>query len=174
MNELIIIGKIIGVHGVRGELKVFPITDNARRFLKLKKCYLSDEGLNKPVEHKVASARMDRGNVLIKLEGYEDRTVAESLKGKFISVDREDAVKLPKDSFFIVDLIGLDVIDDDKGSLGKVSDVFETGANFVITIKRPGKKELLIPFLNAVCYNVDIEGGVINTKLPEGLYEIYE
>ena len=78
------------------------------------------------------------------------------------------------DSFFIVDMLGMTVIDDERGELGTISDVFETGANFVISVRRKGKKDLLIPFLKAVCYDTDIESSVMKVKLPEGLYEIYD
>lgn len=174
MDELIIIGKICGVHGVRGELKVFPITDDAHRFLKLKDCFLSDQKLKDPKPAVVKSARIDKNMVLVKLDGLDDRTAAEEYRGLYISVSRDNAVKLPKGRYFVVDLIGLDVIDDERGSLGKITDCYETGANFIIEIKRKGKKDLLIPYLNAICYDVDIEGGIFRVRLPEGLYEIYE
>lgn len=174
MNKLIIIGKIIGVHGIRGELKVFPITDDARRFFKLKKCYLTDEEFKKPVEAMAKSARLDKEIILLTMEGLTDRTEAEKLRGQFIAVDREDAVKLPPNTYFIEDLKGLNVIDDERGDLGKISDVFETGANFIITIKRRGKKDLLIPYLNSIVYEVNLEEGTFKVRLPEGLYEIYE
>ena len=174
MNELIIIGKICGVHGGRGELKVYPITDDAHRFLKLKDCFLSGQDLKDPKPAMVRSARIDKEMVLVKLEGLEDRTEAEKYRGLFMSVTRENAVQLPEGQYFIVDLIGLEVIDDARGSLGRISDCYETGANFIIQIKRKGKKDLLIPYLNAICYDVDIEGGTFKVRLPEGLYEIYE
>ena len=174
MNELITIGKICGVHGVRGELKVFPLTDDAHRFLKLKECFLIDEKQKDPVKVTAKHARLDKGLVLLTLEGTEDRTAAELLKGKTIAVSRENAVKLPEGRYFVVDLIGLEVIDDERGPLGKISDCYETGANHIIEIKRKGKKDLLIPYLNAICYDVNIEGGTFKVRLPEGLYEIYE
>ena len=83
-------------------------------------------------------------------------------------------MKLPEGRYFVVDLIGLEVIDDERGSLGQISDCYETGANHIIEVKRKGKKDLLIPYLNAICYDVDIEGGTFKVRLPEGLYEIYE
>lgn len=174
MDKLIIIGKIIGVHGIKGELKVFPITDDARRFLKLKKCYLSKEDRKDPLERECERARLDKGNVLLKLKDLDDRTDAERYRGLFISVDREDAVKLPKDTYFIEDLKGLNVIDDERGGIGKIKDVYEYGANFIVEVKRPGMKDLLIPYLKTVCYEVDLEAGTFKVRLPEGLWEIYE
>ena len=174
MEDLIITGKIIGAHGVRGEVKVFPLTDNARRFLSMKKCYLTGAKLENPVETTVVSARIDRGNVLVKFEGVLDRDKAELLRGRFIAVDRKDAVKLKKDNYFITDLKGLKVIDDDRGEVGTVIDCFETGPQFTLEIKRDKKKNLMIPFVKAYCYEVSIEEGFIKCKMPDGLYELYD
>ena len=84
------------------------------------------------------------------------------------------AIKTCKDTYFITDLIGLTAVDDQLGNLGTIEDVFETGANQVISIKRRGKQNLLVPFLKAVCYQVDFENKVMKIKLPDGLYELYE
>ena len=174
MNERIVIGKIIGAHGIRGEVKVFPITDNVRRFNKLKKCFVTKEDGTVVREYEVRSSRVDKTNALVAFKDIIDRTEAEKLKGLFVSVDRDDAVKLPKNSYFIADLIGVEVIDDELGSLGKVKDVFETGANQVLQVKRQGKQDLMIPFLKAICYGIEPENGFIKVKLPDGLYELYE
>ena len=173
-NDRIIIGKIIGAHGVKGENKIFPLTDNVRRFAKVKHVFLVKEDESVFCEKDISHHRMDRGNVLLTFEGIFDRDMAEKLKGYYLAVNREDAVKLPKDSYFIADLIGMKVIDDERGELGTVTDVIETGANHVLEMKRKGKKDLLVPFVKAICYEVDLENKTINCILPEGLYEIYE
>lgn len=174
ITERIIIGKIGSAHGVRGEVKIVPLTDDVRRFSKLKKCFLAKEDGTVVDELVVKTTRIDRGNVLIVFENILDRDKAEKLRGFYLSVSREDAVKLPKNTFFIVDMIGLTVIDDERGELGTINDVYETGSNFVISVKRKAKMDLQIPFLNSVCYETDIELGYMKVKLPEGLYEIYE
>ena len=174
MTDRFIIGKITGAHGVRGEVKVFPITDNVRHFKKLKKVALTDYDGNIKEEKHIKEVRFDRGNVLMTFEGVADRDKAEILKGSFISIDRSDASPIGKDEFYIADMIGLIVIDDERGELGIVNEVYETGANFIVSVKRKGKKDLQIPFLKDVCYDVDIEGKTMKVKLPEGLYEIYE
>ena len=118
---------------------------------------------------------MDRGNVLVKFEGVLDRDKAEPLRGRFIAVTRDNAVKLKKDSYFITDLKGLKVIDDDRGEVGSVIDCFETGSQFTLEIKRENKsKNLMLPFVKVYCYEVDIEAGYIKCRLPEGLYELYD
>lgn len=175
ISDRIIIGKIIGAHGVRGEVKVFPLTDNVRRFNKLKKCYLTNENGDVKQEFDVRSSRVDRENALVTFEGIDDRDKAMLLKGFFVTVDRADAVKLPKGEFFIVDLIGLKVLDERLGNLGIINDVYETGAgHHIISVKRKGKKDLQIPFLKTICKETIIEEGYMKVELPEGLYEIYE
>ena len=174
MNERIVIGKIIGAHGIRGEVKVFPITDNVRRFNKLKKCFIEKEDGTVIKELDVRGARVDKTNVLVAFADLFDRTEAEKLKGTYISVSRDNAVKLSRGSYFIADLKGARVIDDDLGDLGVINDIFETGANQVIEVKRPGKQNLLIPFLKAVCYEIEPEQGYVKVKLPDGLFELYE
>ncbi len=175
INDRIIIGKITGAHGVRGEVKVFPITDNVRRFSKLKNCFLVNEKGDLKHEFKVKSSRVDRDRVLVVFDDVSDRDKAEALKGLYVSVDRADAVKLPKNEFFIVDLMGLTVIDENLGELGVIDDVYETGAqHHIISVKRKGKKDLQIPFLKTICKETCIEEGYMKVELPEGLYEIYE
>ena len=174
MEDLIIIGKITGAHGVRGELKVYPLTDDPRRFLKLKECFTCGQNFEKPEAVLCASARLDRGNVLLKFEGVPDRDKAELLRGRFIAVTRDNAVKLKKDNYFITDLKGLKVIDDLRGEVGTVIDCFETGPQFTLEIRRDKKKNLMIPFVKAYCYEVSIENGYIKCKMPDGLYELYD
>ena len=174
MENLIIIGKITGAHGVRGELKVYPLTDDPRRFLKLKECFICGQNFEKPEETSCASARIDRGNVLVKFQGVQDRDRAELLRGRFIAVTRDNAVKLKEGHYFITDLKGLTLIDDDRGDIGTVIDCFETGAQFTLEVKREGKKNLMIPFVKVYCYEVNIEEGYIKCRMPEGLYELYE
>jgi 16S rRNA processing protein RimM len=174
LDKLIIIGKITGAHGVRGELKVFPLTDDPRRFLKLKECFICGQNFEKPEAKTCQNARLDRGNVLVRFEDIGDRDKAELIKGRFIAVTRDNAVKLKKDNYFITDLKGLNVIDDEKGDLGKVIDCFETGSQFTLEIKRDKKKNFMIPFVKVYCYEVNIEGGYIKCRLPEGLYELYD
>ena len=174
MENLIIIGKITGAHGVRGELKVFPLTDDPRRFLKLKECFICGQNFEKPEDLTCQSARMDRGNVLVKFVGVPDRDKAELLRGRFIAVSRDNAVKLKKDSYFITDLKGLKVIDDDRGEVGIVIDCFETGPQFTLEIKRDKKKNLMLPFVKIYCYEVNIGEGYIKCRMPDGLYELYD
>lgn len=178
INSYLTIGKIVGVHGVRGEVKVLPLTDDVRRFKKIKKCALCKNADNPGeffvAEINVLSVRIDNDTALIKFEGYEDRTIAERLRNLFIAVDREHAVQLKEGEFFIADLIGLKVVDDVIGELGLIADVYETGANYIVQVKRRNKKDLLIPFVKDICYETDLDTGLFKVKLPDGLIEIYD
>ena len=170
----LIIGKITAAHGVRGEVTVFPLTDDARRFLKLKDVFLCNEDTSDETSITIKNARIDRDRVLVKFEGCEDRDKAESYKGRFISIDRKDAVPLKENSFFIEDLKGLEVTDDNKGVLGIIKDVYKSGPKHIVMIQRAGKQDLLVPFANEIFYDVRPDESVVNCRLPEGLYEMYE
>ena len=173
-NSRLVIGKITAAHGVRGEVTVFPLTDDARRFLKLKEVFLCDEDTGNESSITIKNARIDRDRVLVKFEGCEDRDKAESYKGRFISIDRKDAVKLKEGSFFIEDLKGLNVTDDTRGDIGSIKDVYKSGPKHIVMVQRNGKQDLLVPFANEIFYDVRPEDGVVKCRLPEGLYEMYE
>ena len=173
-NSRLVIGKITAAHGVRGEVTVFPLTDDARRFLKLKDVFLCNEDAENESAITIKNARIDRDRVLVKFEGCEDRDKAESYKGRFISIDRKDAVKLKEGSFFIEDLKGLNVTDDNRGELGSIKDVYKSGPKHIVMVQRSGKQDLLVPFAKEIFYDVRPEDGVVKCCLPEGLYEMYE
>lgn len=170
----LIIGKITAAHGVRGEVTIFPLTDDARRFLELKDVFLCKEDTSDETSITIKNVRIDRDRVLVKFEGCEDRDKAESYKGRFISIDRKDAVPLKENSFFIEDLKGLEVTDDNKGVLGIIKDVYKSGPKHIVMIQRAGKQDLLVPFANEIFYDVRPDESVVNCRLPEGLYEMYE
>lgn len=174
MNEYLIIGKCIGAHGVKGEVKVFPITDDVRRFRALKKCYLLDakEKLIRDVE--VISNRVVNDRVLLQIDGVTDRDQAGNLNGYFVAVHRLDARKLEPGRYFISDMIGCVIIDKDLGELGTVFDILQTGANDVIAVKRSGKPDLYIPYLHSIVTAVDVLSKTINVTLPDGLLEVYD
>lgn len=174
MNDYLIIGKLIGAHGVRGEVKVFPITDSVRRFLKLSSCMLLTPSEKAVRTVKITASRINGETVLMTFEGVADRDEAQKLNGLFIAVKREDAAPLEKGRYFISDLIGCSVDDAERGHLGTLSDVLQTGSNDVLVIKRSGKMDLMIPYLHTVVKDVDVFAKQISVQLPDGLYEIYE
>ena len=174
MKDYLIIGKIGGAHGVRGEVKIIPLTDDVRRFSSLKECLILDEKEHLKETREVEKSRVDDSRTLIKFKGIDDRDEVSKLTGYYIGVSREDAVKLPEGRYFIADLIGLAVVDESRGDLGTIKDIINSGASDIIIVKRKGKNELLIPYLNAIVKSVDLSSGKMDVILPEGLYEIYE
>ena len=171
MKDHLIIGKIVGAHGVRGEMKILPITDGSRRFSDL-----SEVILLSPDEKPILLLK-NRARVRIfpcTAEGITDRNVVTKMTGHFFAVPRTEALALPEDRFYIADLIGCTVIDDKMGQLGIVSDLLQQAGADVFVVKRYLKKDLLFPFLKTIVYHIDIKAGEIAVRLPDGLYEIYE
>lgn len=174
MNDYIIIGKLIGAHGVRGEVKVFPITDDVRRFSSISECMLLSQAEKFLRTVKVTGKRITGETVLVCFDGISDRDEAQKLNGLFLSVKREEAAPLPQGRYYVSDMIGCKVSDTEHGLLGVVSDVLQTGSNDVIVVKRTGKPDLLIPYLKSVVTEVDVFSKTISAILPDGLYEIYD
>lgn len=170
MEELLQVGVITTTHGVRGEVKVFPTTDDAARFKKLKQVIL-DTGKEK-VELEIAGVKFFKNLVILKFKGIDDINDVEKYRKKSLYVTRENAVKLKKDEYFIADLIGLRVTSDEGENLGEISDVLQTGANDVYVINKEGADELLVPAIKECVKNVDIEGGTMEIHLLPGLREI--
>lgn len=174
MNEYLIIGKLIGAHGVRGEVKVFPITDDVRRFHSISKCFLMDANEKMVREIEILSKRIVNDRVLLTFDQVNDRDSAAKLNGLYIAVHRLDARKLEAGRYFITDMIGCQVIDAQDGVIGNIFDIIQTGANDVIAVKRTGKPDLYIPFLNNVVTEVDVFSKIIRVQLPDGLLEVYD
>lgn len=156
MEQFLNVGQIVNTHGVKGEVKVFPLTDDPMRFKKLKKVIID----NKEVQ--ILSYKFQKDRVILHLEGVDTMDDAIRLKGKYLKVSREDAVKLPKDTYFIADLIGCSVFDTDETPLGEVYDVIKTGSNDVYWVK--GIKELLIPVLKEIVLDINVEDKKIVIK----------
>ena len=167
MEQLLQVGILSSTHGVRGEMKVFPTTDDNARFKKLKSVLL-DTGRDL-LQIEIESVKFFKQFVIIKFKGYDSINDIEKYKGKSIFVTRKDAVKLKKDEYFIADLIGIKVIDDADVELGVISDVLQTGANDVYAVALQTGGELLLPAIKQCILSVDIEGGVMKVHVPEGL-----
>ena len=151
------VGQIVRAHGVRGDVKLIPLTDDPARFRALKTAYLeTTAGAYAPVA--VSDARIAPDAVLLHIDGVDTVEQAEALKSRYLCVDRENAVRLQKDSYFVVDLIGCDTFDTNGKAYGKLTDVLETGANDVYEIDGG---TLLVPALKKVLREVDVEHGRI-------------
>ena len=167
MVEYLEIGQIVNTSGLKGLVKVMPFTDDITRFEKLKKILIDKNGTL--VEYEIEEVRYHKNMVILKLKGIDDINQAEKLRNLYVKINRKDAVKLPKDSYFIVDLLGLEVYNVQNELLGKVYDIFPTGSNDVYVVKDDKGKQILIPALKTVIKDIDFEKKKIIVELPEGL-----
>ena len=167
MQQRLEIGQIVNTFGIKGEIKVVPFTDDINRFDDLKKVYVRTRKDSKL--YKVENARYHKNMVLLKLEGINNPEDAEMLKNSFLEVDREDAIPLEEGTYFIVDLIGLDVYTDEGKLLGKVDDIYNTGANDIYVVKDELGKQILLPAISDVIKQIDMENGKIIVHLISGL-----
>lgn len=142
MQEYFEVGQIVNTFGIKGQLKVKPFTDDINRFEELKTVYICKKNEMKKVE--IEDVKYNKQCVLLKIKGIEDLTEAEKYKGLFLKIDRKDAKKLPKDTYFIADILGLEVYTEEGELLGKVDDIFPTGANDVYVIKDEIRKTIII------------------------------
>lgn len=168
MNEqLMEIGQIVNTYGIKGFLKVVPYTDDIKRFEKLKSIYIQTKKSLETVI--IEEVKYAKNLVLLKIKGIDNINDAEIYKNCYIKIDRSDAVELPEDSYFIIDLIGIKVYTDEGEALGDIIDVFPTGANDVYVVKNELGKQVLLPAIGDVIKNVDIENKKMVVHLIEGL-----
>ncbi|MCI9516107.1 MAG: 16S rRNA processing protein RimM [Lachnospiraceae bacterium] len=167
MEEYLQVGVITNTHGIRGEVKVFPTTDDAARFKKLKQV-LMDTG-NGYQEMEIEHVKFFKQFVILKFKGYDSINEIERYKQKSLLVDRAHAVKLKKNEYFIADLIGLSVYTEDGGHLGLLKDVLQTGANDVYVVEMEDKKEVLIPAIRECILEVNMEERNMQVHLLKGL-----
>lgn len=174
MNNYLIIGKIVGVHGIRGELKILPITDDAHRFSDIDNIYILSQKEKLIRTAKISGVRYLPNMVICAIDDIDDRDEAKKLSGLFLAVDRKNAVKLPEGRYFITDLVGITVYDDTLGELGVLFEILQTGSGDVLVVRRKERRDLLIPYLNSIVYRVDINERKMYVKLPDGLFDVYE
>ena len=159
------IGNVANIHGIKGEIKVYPYTDDFDNFLKYKEIYV---GENK-TKYTVKSSRLHKNMVLFTLDGVSDPNTAETLKTLDIFIDEKNLKKLSKNSYYVKDLIGIEVIDTLKNeSIGKITDVLKYAANDVYEIEHDGNK-FYIPAIKDVVKTVDILNRKMYVELMEGL-----
>ena len=164
MQKRLEVGQIVNTFGIKGELKVTPFTDDINRFDDLKKVYVKTRKDNQL--YKVENVRYHKNMVLLKLEGIENPEQGELLKNAYLEIDREDAIPLEEGQYFIVDLIGLDVYTDEGNLLGKVEDIYNTGANDIYVVKDELGKQILLPGIKEVIKEVKLDDRVIVHLIP--------
>ena len=167
MQEYFELGQIVNTFGVKGEVKVKPFTDNVEQFETLKSILVVKN--KETTEMKILNAKFHKGMVLLKLEGVEDMNEAEKLKGCLIKIHRKDARQLEEGEYFIADIIGSDVYTDTGDYLGKVDDIYNSGAQDIYVVKDELGKQVLLPSIKEVILNVDIENQKVTVHLLKGL-----
>ncbi len=169
MEEKLQVGVIASTHGIRGEVKVYPTTDDPARFKKLKKVIL-DTGAGE-LGLTVESVKFFKNMVILKFREFNNINEIEKYKGKSLLVERKDAVKLKKDEYFIADLEGMQVYTEDGELLGELTNVLQTGANDVYIVKMTDGAQVLIPAIKECILQVDVEKGTMRVHLLEGLLD---
>ena len=172
MEDLLQVGVITTTHGVRGEVKVFPTTDDPARFKKLKNVVL-DTGREK-IDLEIAGVKFFKNMVILKFKGIDNINDVEKYRKKSLYVTRENAVKLKKNEYFIADLIGLKAESEEGEDLGSLSDVLQTGANDVYVLSKEGSDDILLPAIRECVKEVDLDNGEITVHLLPGLRELNE
>ena len=167
-DRMMIIGKVSGVHGTKGELKIKPLTDDVNRYFELKKIILFNQ--KQENEFQIENCRLHKNGVLLILNGINDRDTAGSLAGMMIGIDRDEAVALKEDEYFIEDLKGL-LVYNELVFLGKIVDVEQSGVIDVYIIESD-KKTYCIPARKIYIKKIDLENARIDTCIPEELLNL--
>ena len=166
-NPFLEAGRVVGTHGVRGELRVEPWCDSAR-FLTGFSAFYWDGGREKV---RVVSSRPHKNLLLPKLEAVDTVEAGDALRGRVLYLAREDA-KLPEGRYFVQDLMGLSAVDADTGRVyGKVTDVFPTGSNDVYQVTDEAGHDYLVPAIREVIVRVDVDGGVLELRPMRGIFD---
>lgn len=181
-NDMLRVGIISSTHGIRGEVKVFPTTEDVRRFDDLKKVYLDFEtkgmrgGIKKEcIELEINGVKYFKQFAILKFKDINDINEAEKYKGMDLYVLREDAIPLDEGEYYVSDLIGMTVSDENEKELGILSDVIQTGANDVYVVKGNlefGGREIMIPAIKQCILSVDTENKMMKVHLLEGLLDL--
>jgi len=169
MEDLLQIGVITSTHGIRGEVKVFPTTDDNKRFKKLKDCFI--EYKNEMIPIKANGCKFFKNMVILHFEGIDNINDVEKYKQCKLYVDRKHAVALQKDEYFMTDLIGMTVRTDEDKVLGILEEIIPTGANDVYCIKTEEGKEVLIPAIKDCILSVDLDKQEMLVHIINGLLD---
>ena len=169
MEELFRVGVISNTHGIRGEVKVYPTTDNVRRFDDLKEVIL-DTGKEQLILH-VTSVKYFKNMVILKFKEFDNINDIIPYKGMDLLVTRENAIPLEEGEYYIADIIGSKVITDEDKILGTLTDVLQTGANDVYVVKTKDGKEVLLPSIEECILDRDIENKIVKVHILKGLLD---
>ena len=169
MEQFLRVGVISSTHGIRGEVKVYPTTDDPERFLDLDEVILDTGREHKILE--IEGVKFFKNQVILKFKGYDNINDIEKYLKKDLLVDREHAVELGENENFIADLIDMEVVTDEGKILGTLTDVIETGANDVYAVKTPEEKEILLPAIRDCILDVNVDEKRMTVHVMEGLLD---
>ena len=158
----VVIGKISAPHGVRGEVRIVPLTDFPERFENLKTIFLEDDS-----KMELESVKFSNKFIIAKFKNINSRNDIEIFNGKLLMLNRSDIPSLPEGEYYNFDIIGLEVIDDKGSKLGKITEVLKTGSNDVYVVE--GKKQILVPALKKVVKEINLTDGFMKVELLEEL-----
>ena len=160
-DRRVVIGKAGAPHGLRGEVRVIPLTDFPERFDALREVMVGDELLH------VESARPQGKNFLMRFREYAVREDAQKLTGRLLTVARAEAAPLDEGEYYVFDIVGLTVYDEEDNELGTVENVLRTGSNDVYAVRSEDGREILIPALRSVVREIDVPGGRMTVRFPQ-------
>lgn len=167
MTKYLEIGQIVNTFGIKGMVKVNPFTDNIRRFDRLKKVYIGKNDEKKEIE--IEEVKYHKNMVLIKFKGINNPDEANLLRNKYLYVDRNDEEPLEEGTYYIVDMLGLDVYTDENKLLGTLDDIYNTGSNDIYVVKNELGKQILLPAIKDVIKEVNLEEKKMIVHLIPGL-----
>jgi len=167
MEQQLQVGVISSTHGIRGEVKVFPTTDDPQRFKKLKTVKM--EMGKEQIDLEIIGVKFFKKFVILKFKGIDNINDVEKYKGAALLIDRQDALPLQEDEYFITDMIGMKVYTEDEKEFGVLQDVMETGANDVYVIASIEHGEVLLPAIRQCVLSVDIKEQKMVISLMKGL-----
>ncbi len=169
MQDILQVGVVTSTHGIAGEVKVFPTTDDPKRFERLKTVLLdTGRGMS---ELEITSVKFFKNMVILGFKDYDKIEDVMKFKGKSLYVTRENAVKLKKNEYFIADLVGMEVFTEDWARLGRLTNVLQTGANDVYEVTLGDGRQVLIPAIRDCILRVDVGRNEMKVHLLEGLLE---
>ena len=168
---MFVIGKVLKPHGVKGDVRVFPVTDDPSRFKRLKQAYIEFENQRGPLLLDIECVRFSRQYILLKLKGINSMDAAEKLRGGHITVSDIEALPLGLDEYYVRDLYNMPVITVTGEHLGILTDVLETGAHDVYVVRPEKGRDILIPAVKQYILSVDVKARVMTVQLVEGLRE---
>ncbi len=169
MEDMLRIGVVTTTHGIHGEVKVFPTTDDVKRFKKTDEVILITKQGNLTLH--VESAKFFKNIVIVKFKEYNDINEVEGFRKCDLMVTRENALPLKEGQFYFCDVIGAIVVDEDGTAIGTIKDVIETGANNVFSIETQEGKEVLFPVIPQCIKKVDVEAGIVKAHIMKGLLD---